>query len=140
MISAPATGCVVIKVSSSVSAGGQSEHPSDVNSSTITGVVPSAPLRSGVVACVPTHAASSATATKDHVRRRILRILAPQLNPTFRTLRMAHLDLLRSSLNAGSTAFFKSLRCNRLRRRLLSFGPVRHWHSDCYRDLPRSLE
>src|SRR3954470_23201653 len=140
MISAPGIGCVAIKLSSSVSAGGQSEHPSDVNSSTITGVVPSAPLRSGVVACVPTHAASSATTTNDDLTRCILRILAPQLNPTFRTRTIVHLDLRRSSLNAGSTAFFKSLRCNRLTRRLLSCGPVRHWHSDCYRDLPRSLE
>ena len=35
---APAIGCVAINLSSSVSAGGQSEHPSDVKSSTITGV------------------------------------------------------------------------------------------------------
>src|SRR3954469_8294611 len=82
MISAPAIGCVPIRFSSSVSAGGQSEHPSDVNSSTMTGVRPT-PLRS----CVPTHAASSATAANDPVRRRILRILAPQLNPTFRASR-----------------------------------------------------
>src|SRR5713226_2143187 len=38
MISAPATGCVSASVRRSASAGGQLEQPSDVNSSTSTGV------------------------------------------------------------------------------------------------------
>ena len=37
MTSAPATGCVSSRRESSASAGGQLEHPSDVNSSTTTG-------------------------------------------------------------------------------------------------------
>jgi hypothetical protein len=38
MISADATGCSATSRSSNASAGGQLEHPSDVNSSTTTGV------------------------------------------------------------------------------------------------------
>src|ERR1700733_7875649 len=38
MMSAPGTGCVLPRRESNASAGGQLEHPSDVNNSTRTGV------------------------------------------------------------------------------------------------------
>src|SRR5439155_25419072 len=56
MICAPATGCIVASCCSSTSAGGQLSQPSDVNSSTITGVAGAATGRTAVAAAMATSA------------------------------------------------------------------------------------
>src|SRR5437867_3758137 len=82
MICAPATGCVDASCCRSTSAGGQLSHPSDVNSSTTTGVGPGrAPSTgSGRGARGPAAAtASSAITQNTATMRRIIAVMLSEL-------------------------------------------------------------